>query len=50
MVSMIRAKDDAAYDSALANYKSFLDKNNWDKIVEIRSEKMKANREKLGLK
>lgn len=50
MVSMIRAKDDAAYDSALANYKAFLDKNNWDKIVEIRSEKMQANREKLGLK
>lgn len=50
MVSMIRAKDDAAYDSALANYKAFLEKNNWDKITEIRSEKMQANREKLGLK
>ncbi|MEK4327313.1 sugar ABC transporter substrate-binding protein [Paenibacillus sp. FSL R7-0312] len=50
MVSMIRAKDDAAFDSTLADYKAFLDKNSWDKIVEIRSGKMQANKEKLGIK
>ena len=50
LVSMIRSKDDAAFDNTLAAYKSFLDKNSWDKIVEIRSEKMKANKEKLGIK
>lgn len=50
MVSMIRAKDDSAFDSTLADYKAFLDKNSWDKIVEIRSGKMQANKEKLGIK
>lgn len=47
---MIRAKDEAAFDSTLADHKAFLDKNNWSKIVEVRSEKMKANKEKLGIK
>ncbi|MNI25212.1 hypothetical protein D3C73_788530 [compost metagenome] len=50
MVSMLRSKDDASFDSLLADYKTFLDHNNWDKIVEIRTEKMKKNKEKLGLK
>ncbi|OMD79007.1 MULTISPECIES: sugar ABC transporter substrate-binding protein [Paenibacillus] len=50
LVSMIRAKDDATFDSTLAAYKTFLNDNNWDKIVEVRSEKMKNNKEKLGLK
>ncbi|WP_410513603.1 sugar ABC transporter substrate-binding protein [Paenibacillus sp. BR2-3] len=50
LVSMIRAKSDAEFDSTLAAYKSFLDDNSWDKIVEVRSEKMKANKEKLGIK
>ncbi|MGM1048741.1 MAG: sugar ABC transporter substrate-binding protein [Bacillota bacterium] len=50
LVSMVRAKDDAGLESALNEYKTFLKDNNWDKIVEIRNEKMKANKEKLGLK
>ncbi|MBW4084274.1 sugar ABC transporter substrate-binding protein [Paenibacillus sp. S150] len=50
LVSMLRSKDDAGFDSILADYKAFLDKNNWDKIVDIRTEKMKQNKEKLGLK
>ncbi|WP_342547006.1 sugar ABC transporter substrate-binding protein [Paenibacillus sp. FSL P2-0089] len=49
LVSMIRAKDEATFDSILAEHKTFLDKNNWSKIVEVRSEKMKANKEKLGI-
>ncbi|WP_338019670.1 sugar ABC transporter substrate-binding protein [Paenibacillus piscarius] len=49
LVSMIRAKDDATFDSVLAEHKAFLDKNSWDKIVEVRSEKMKANKAKLGI-
>ncbi|MEO2203633.1 sugar ABC transporter substrate-binding protein [Paenibacillus pabuli] len=49
LVSMVRAKDDAAFDSALAAYKSFLDENRWDEIVKVRSEKMKQNKEKLGI-
>ncbi|MBP2111524.1 sugar ABC transporter substrate-binding protein [Paenibacillus silagei] len=50
LVSMIRAKDEATFDSILAEHKAFLDKNNWSKIVEVRSEKMKANKAKLGIK
>ncbi|MEK5236570.1 sugar ABC transporter substrate-binding protein [Paenibacillus sp. FSL L8-0470] len=50
LVSMIRSKSEAEFDSILAGYKSFLDANSWDKIVEIRSEKMKLNKEKLGIK
>ncbi|WP_419886378.1 sugar ABC transporter substrate-binding protein [Paenibacillus sp. B-A-8] len=50
LVSLIRSKDDATFESTLAAYKSFLNENNWDKIVEIRTEKMKNNKEKLGLK
>lgn len=49
MVSMVRAKDDAQFEAILNDYKQFLDSNGWSKIVDIRSEKMKANKEKLGL-
>lgn len=50
MVSMLRAKDEATFEGILEEYKAFLDKNSWDKIVEIRTEKMKQNKEKLGIK
>lgn len=50
LVSLIRSKDEATFESTLAAYKTFLNENNWDKIVEVRSEKMKNNKEKLGLK
>ncbi|MDO3409451.1 sugar ABC transporter substrate-binding protein [Saccharibacillus sp. CPCC 101409] len=50
LVSLIRAKDDASFDAVLNDYKSFLDQNGWEDIVKVRSEKMAANREKLGLK
>ncbi|WP_434751087.1 sugar ABC transporter substrate-binding protein [Paenibacillus amylolyticus] len=50
LVSMLRAKDDASFDSALAAYQSFLEENRWPDIVKIRSEKMKQNKEKLGMK
>jgi putative aldouronate transport system substrate-binding protein len=49
LVSMIRAKSDADRDKALSDYQKFLTDNNWDKIVQIYNEKMKANKEKLGL-
>ncbi|WP_375102609.1 sugar ABC transporter substrate-binding protein [Paenibacillus sp. RS8] len=39
LVSLIRSKDDATFESTLAAYKTFLNENNWDKIVEIRTEK-----------
>ncbi|WP_353959120.1 sugar ABC transporter substrate-binding protein [Paenibacillus sp. PK1-4R] len=49
LVSMVRSKDDASYDNALASYKSFLGENRWEEIVKVRSEKMKMNKEKLGI-
>ncbi|WP_062836016.1 hypothetical protein [Paenibacillus amylolyticus] len=49
LVSMVRSKDDASYDNALAVYKSFLGENRWEEIVKVRSEKMKLNKEKLGI-
>lgn len=49
LVSMVRSKDDASYDNALAAYKSFLGENRWEEIVRVRSEKMKLNKEKLGI-
>ncbi|MGQ8872205.1 sugar ABC transporter substrate-binding protein [Paenibacillus sp. TSA_86.1] len=49
LVSMLRAKDDASFDNALAAYQSFLEENRWPDIVKIRSEKMKQNKEKLGM-
>ncbi|WP_251038043.1 hypothetical protein [Paenibacillus albidus] len=50
LVSMIRAKDDATFESALAAYQAFLAENSWEQIVKVRSEKMKLNKEKLGIK
>ncbi|NMI03789.1 sugar ABC transporter substrate-binding protein [Paenibacillus sp. SZ31] len=49
LVSMVRSKDDASYDNTLAAYKSFLGENRWEEIVKVRSEKMKLNKEKLGI-
>jgi putative aldouronate transport system substrate-binding protein len=49
LVGMIRAKSDQERENILNNYKAFLDDNNWESIVKIRSEKMQANKEKLGL-
>lgn len=49
LVSMIRAKSSDEMNSLLESYKSFLDNNGWDAIVEIKNEKMAENRDKLGL-
>ncbi|WP_206110120.1 sugar ABC transporter substrate-binding protein [Paenibacillus aquistagni] len=49
LVSMIRSKNDDEFDKNLEDYKSFLAANSWDDIVKVRNEKMKANKEKLGL-
>lgn len=49
LVGLIRAKDDAEFDSTLEAYKQFLTDNSWDAITKVRSEKMKKNAEKLGL-
>ncbi len=50
LVSLIRAKDEASFEAVLNEYKAFQEQNGWADIVKIRSEKMAANKEKLGLK
>lgn len=50
LVSMIRASDDASFDKVLSDYKQFLNDNNWDKILEIRNQKIEQNKNKLNLK
>lgn len=49
MVGMIRAQSDEQFDQQLAEYQKFLEDNNWEDIVKVRSEKMAENRERLGL-
>lgn len=49
LVSLIRAKSDADFDKVLAEHEKFLTDNKMDDISAIRNEKMKENREKLGL-
>lgn len=49
LVGMIRANDDAEFDSILESYRQFREENDWDAIVKVRNEKMAANAEKLGM-
>jgi len=49
LVSLIRSKDDSAFNTVLEEYKTFLNDNNWEAIVTIYNEKMARNKEKLGL-
>lgn len=49
LVSLIRSKDEATFNSTLEEYKVFLNDNSWDAIVNIYNEKMTRNKEKLGL-
>ena len=48
LVSLIRAQDDAQFDTILSEYQTFREQNNWESIVKIHNEKMERNREKLG--
>ena len=50
LVGMIRANDDAEFDSILEAHKQFRAYNEWDAIVKERNEKMQKNAEKLNTK
>lgn len=50
LVGMIRANDDAEFDSILEAHKQFRADNDWDAIVKERNEKMQKNAEKLNAK
>lgn len=47
LTSMLRAKDDQAFNSALEHYKKAREDNNWSDILAIKNKKMTLNREKL---
>ncbi|HIW32556.1 MAG TPA: sugar ABC transporter substrate-binding protein [Candidatus Paenibacillus intestinavium] len=49
LVSLIRSKDDAAYNNTLQQYETFLTDNKWEAILKVYNEKMTRNKEKLGL-
>lgn len=49
LVSMIRSGSQEQMDSALASYEQFLNNNGWAEIEDIRTERMAANRQTLGL-
>ncbi|KAF1297509.1 sugar ABC transporter substrate-binding protein [Enterococcus sp. JM4C] len=48
IVSLIRSKDEKAFDTTLNNFKDFLENNKWEAIKDIKSEKMAENKEKLN--
>ncbi|MFD1411150.1 type 2 periplasmic-binding domain-containing protein [Lapidilactobacillus gannanensis] len=50
MVSMIRAKDKAEFDSALAKYKKFQKENSIEAINKTRDANIVANKKKLNMK
>lgn len=50
LVGMIRANDDAEFDSILEAHKQFRADNDWDAIVKEHNEKMQKNAEKLNTK
>lgn len=49
LVSLVRAGSEDDFETVLSNYEQFLADNNWESIVEIRSEKMNENKERLGI-
>ncbi|MCR8658838.1 sugar ABC transporter substrate-binding protein [Paenibacillus endoradicis] len=49
LVSLIRSKDVATFDTVLHQYEVFLSDNKWDAILKVYNEKMARNKEKLGL-
>lgn len=49
LVGMIRAGSEDEFDKLVENYKTFQKNNGWDEIVKIRTEKIKNNKEKLGM-
>lgn len=49
LVGMLRAKSEAEVDTLLEDYKDFQKQNNIDDINTVRNEKIKENKEKLGM-
>lgn len=48
IISLIRSKDEKTFDATVDEFKDFLKQNKWEDIKEVKSEKMKENREKLN--
>lgn len=49
LVSLIRSGSEEEFDGFVEQYETFLSQNGWKEIVEIRTENMIKNKEKLGL-
>lgn len=49
LASAIQASSEAEFNTIIETYKQFLEQNKFEDIVKVRSEKIKANAEKLGI-
>ena len=49
VISLIRAKSDDEFEKTYQEYVDFTEKNNAEDVYKIKSEKMKVNKEKLGI-
>jgi putative aldouronate transport system substrate-binding protein len=50
VISLIRAKSDDQFEKTYQEYTDFAEKNNAEDVYKAKTEKMKENKEKLGLK
>ena len=50
VISLIRAKSDDEFEKTYKEYVDFTEKNNAEDVYKAKTEKMKVNKEKLGLK
>ncbi|MBO0477629.1 sugar ABC transporter substrate-binding protein [Vagococcus sp. DIV0080] len=50
VISLIRAKSDNEFEKTYTEYVDFTKKNNAEDVYKIKTEKMKENKEKLGIK
>lgn len=48
LASLLRAGSEEEFDGILADFKQFLEENNWEAVIAVKNEKMKINEEKLG--
>jgi len=49
LATLIRSRSDADFDKTVASYKTFLNSNDWESIVQIYNKNMKQNETKLGI-
>ncbi|WZL77372.1 sugar ABC transporter substrate-binding protein [Eubacteriales bacterium mix99] len=49
LINLVRSKSEKQFNANLDSYKKFLDSNGWEDIEKVKNEKIKQNKEKLGI-